>query len=264
MRGETVPQRMGRYMLLDAGLRGCLSHSRPNDLLRDGHISPPIVHHAWEQVCLGLHPAPVLSQSLQTVGGQQNIAIAAALALMDMNDHAFAVDVGHLQVTQLGSSQPRCIQRHQHRAMHQVPSRIYQPRDLLRTEYSRQLPGPLGERNLIEKVGAPKSLDEEKPQSRTSTLDSAWRQLPIAKQVHLVLANMAWTKALWRAVEVLRKVLHRVDVATDCAWRVVATLEFIQHQLPKMGHGKPPVTRGLHSQQSPGKGHAAASVAPAT
>jgi hypothetical protein len=48
---------------------------------------------------------------------------------------------------------------------------------------------------------------------------------------------MAGTKALWRAVEVLRKILHRMDVATDGTWGVVATLEFIQHQLPKMGHG---------------------------
>src|SRR5260370_6185441 len=79
--------------------------------------------------------------------------------------------------------------------------------------------------------------------------------------MHLVLANMAWTKALWRAVEVLRKVSSRVEVATDCAWGVVATLEFIQHQLPKMGHGNPPVTRGLHSQQCPGTAYAAAAVA---
>src|ERR1035437_8594037 len=108
----------------------------------------------------------------------------------------FAVDVGDLQVTQLGSSQPGCIQRHQHGAMHQVPSRINQPRDLFRAEYSRQLPGALGKRNLIEQVGAPKGLDEEKPQSRTTALDSARRQLPVAKQMHLVLANMAWAEAL--------------------------------------------------------------------
>src|SRR5258708_30092405 len=63
-------------------------------------------------------------------------------------------------------------------------------------------------------------------------------------------------------MEVLRKVFHRVDVGTCCALRGVATLEFIQHQLPKMGHGKPPVTRGLHSQQCPEKTHAAAPAAP--
>src|ERR1700722_18881461 len=49
---------------------------------------------------------------------------SSPFALMDMNDHAFTVDVGDLQVTQLSSSQPGRIKRHQHRAMHQVPSRI--------------------------------------------------------------------------------------------------------------------------------------------
>jgi hypothetical protein len=66
--------------------------------------------------------------------------------------------------------------------------------------------------------------------------------------MNLILANMAWAKAFRRAVEVLGKILHRVDVAANSAWGVVATLEFIQHQLPKMGHGKPPVTQPLHSQ----------------
>src|SRR5271165_4419594 len=183
---------------------------------------------------------------------------------MDMNDHASTVDVGDLQVTQLGSSQSGCIQGHQHGAVHQVPSRINQPRDLFRTEYSRQLPGALGKRNLIVQVGAPEGLYKKKPQSRAPALNSARRQLPITEKMNLVLADMAGTKALRRAVEVLGKIFNRVKIATRGAWGVVATLEFIQHQLPKMGHGEPPVTRGLHSQQCPGKVNAAASVAPAT
>ena len=65
-------------------------------------------------------------------------------------------------------------------------------------------------------------------------------------------------------MEVLRKILHRVNVATNSTWGIVATLEFIQHHLPKMGPGKPPVTRGLHSQQCQQEAHSAASVAPAT
>ena len=68
MCSEAVSQRMGRYMLLDTSLLGCLCHSRPNDLFRDRHVSPPVVHHAWEQVGLGLHPAPILSQSVQKLG----------------------------------------------------------------------------------------------------------------------------------------------------------------------------------------------------
>jgi hypothetical protein len=63
-------------------------------------------------------------------------------------------------------------------------------------------------------------------------------------------------------MEVPREILHRMEIATSGALGIVATLEFIQHQLPKMGHGKPPVTRGLHSQQYPEKAHAAAAAAP--
>src|ERR1700692_1680321 len=46
------------------------------------------------------------------------------------------------------------------------------------------------------------------------------------------------------------------------ALRVVARLEFIQHHLPKIGHGNLNVTRGLHSPQRPEKATAAASAAP--
>jgi hypothetical protein len=65
-------------------------------------------------------------------------------------------------------------------------------------------------------------------------------------------------------MEVPRKVFHRVDIGTYGALRVVATLEFIQHHLPKMGHSNLLVTHTLHSKQCPGTAHAAASVAPAT
>jgi hypothetical protein len=65
-------------------------------------------------------------------------------------------------------------------------------------------------------------------------------------------------------MEVLRKVFNRVDIDACSLLRVVATLELIQHALPKMGHGKPPVTRGLHNHKCPPIATAAASVAPAT
>ena len=68
MCGETVPERVGRYVFGDTGLLGCVGDSLPDDLLSDRHIGPPVVHHAWEQVGLGLHPEPVLSESLQKLG----------------------------------------------------------------------------------------------------------------------------------------------------------------------------------------------------
>src|ERR1700716_3808556 len=62
---------------------------------------------------------------------------------------------------------------------------------------------------------------------------------------------MLRAKPFGRTMEVLRKVFHRVDVGTCCALRVVATLEFIQHHLPKMGHGKPPCDPRLTQQTMP-------------
>jgi hypothetical protein len=76
-----------------------LVHSLPHDLRHNGHIRTPVVYHAWEQVGPGLHPAPVLTQSVQQLGAQENIAVPAAVALVDMNDHAFAVDIGDLEMT---------------------------------------------------------------------------------------------------------------------------------------------------------------------
>src|ERR1700730_2751357 len=58
-----------------------------------------------------------------------------------------------------------------------------------------------------------------------------------SEQIRLVLAYLFRAKTFGRTAEVLRKVLHRIAVGTYGALRVVATLEFIQHHLRKIGHG---------------------------
>ena len=64
--------------------------------------------------------------------------------------------------------------------------------------------------------------------------------------MNLGLANMFWAEAIGRTVEVLRKILHRVDIGTDGVPSVVATLKLVPHQLPKMGHRNLLVTQNLH------------------
>ena len=46
----------------------------------------------------------------------------------------------------------------------------------------------------------------------------------VTKKVNLVLQVVAWAQALGRAMEVLRRVFHRVDVDACSSLRVVATL----------------------------------------
>src|ERR1019366_2776900 len=178
---ETMPQAVRRYVLGDAGTLGGLVYRLPDDLFRNRDIGPPSLHRTWEQIGLGLHPAPILAQSLQQLGGQQDIAVAGSLALANVNDHALAVDVGDLEMAHLGSAQARCIQHHHHGAMHKVAGRIDQARYLLLVKYGRQSQRPLRKWNVIGKVGPPESLDVEKAQSAGAKPNSPRRQLTIAK-----------------------------------------------------------------------------------
>src|SRR5260370_21736289 len=68
----------------------------------------------------------------------------------------------------------------------------------------------------------------------SAAFDGSWRELALSEQIRLVLAYLFRAKTFGRTAEVLRKVLHRIDVGTYGALRVVATLEFIQHHLPKI------------------------------
>jgi hypothetical protein len=53
-------------------------------------------------------------------------------------------------------------------------------------------------------------------------------------------------------VEVLREIFYRVNVGTDGVLSVVATLKFIQHQLPETGHSHLLVTQNLHQRKCSG------------
>src|SRR5450631_1599980 len=61
MRCEAMPQRMGRYVLGDAGTLSGLVHGLPDNLLCNGYVGPPALHRTWKKIGLGLHPSPVLA-----------------------------------------------------------------------------------------------------------------------------------------------------------------------------------------------------------
>ena len=82
-------------------------------------------------------------------------------------------------------------------------------------------------------------------ESSGTTFDGPRREFAVAKQMNLVLANMFWTEAIGRTVEVLREILYGVDLGTDGVLSVVASLELVQHQLPETGHSDLLVTQNL-------------------
>src|ERR1022692_725334 len=70
MSREAVSKQMRRNAPADARAFTSLVHGLPHDLRSNGHICPPVVHRAWEQIGLRLHPAPVLTKCLQQLGAQ--------------------------------------------------------------------------------------------------------------------------------------------------------------------------------------------------
>jgi hypothetical protein len=107
-----------------------------------------------------------------------------------MNYHAFAVDIRDLEVGQFSPTQAGCVQRHQHRAMHQVRGGLDEPSHLFLAQHRGQSPWAPGKGNLIGNIRPPQRLDEEKTQSRSMTFDGPRRELAIAKQMNLVLPDM--------------------------------------------------------------------------
>ena len=90
-------------------------------------------------------PTPVLAKCFQQRWAQRHIAILAALAFTDANDHALAVDVLTLQMSQFAASHAGGVQRHQQRSPEQCPAGVDQARDFVQAEHRRQpVTGPSG------------------------------------------------------------------------------------------------------------------------
>src|SRR5271170_7025505 len=95
---------MRRNTLGNVGAFSRLVNGSPDDLRRNRDVGAPVVDHAWKQVCPRLQPTPVLSQGVQQLRSQEDIAIVTALAVTDANDHPLAVDIGNSELAQLAAA----------------------------------------------------------------------------------------------------------------------------------------------------------------
>jgi hypothetical protein len=124
--------------------------------------------------------------------------------------------------------------------------RTPEPSHFILTEHGWQTPMMLGKWDGIGQIGSPERLDEqEPPQSRSLSLDGARRELAIAKQVNLILANLVWPQLIWRPAEIPGELADRMNGGPHGVQRGVATLELIQYHLAKMDHREPPCDSNL-------------------
>src|ERR1700694_4845534 len=169
MGGKGVSKRMERYALADSGCVGRLMEQAV-ELAGCHRLTGPL---AWKQPAL-LHgscgietpPArlPPLAQQVERVGRQHDIAVLAALGLLDPNDLLRAVDVLDLQPDHLAGAQAAAVaetEQHAHlkagRGREQAPGLVlaHHQRNLLRlTEVI----------NLGRKIQSPQRHAKQEPQ----------------------------------------------------------------------------------------------------
>jgi hypothetical protein len=149
-----------------------------------------------------------------------------------MDDHALAVDVADLQVSDFSATSAGGIQRHQQDAVEGPLRRIDQTCDLLLAEHLRQVQDLLRIRRLGNAPASLQNLHIEETQRSQLLRHRVRSQLPLAEHGCLILANVFRTKLIRRTMEVPGVVLDRANVSSTGGLGVVATLQFLQHDLP--------------------------------
>src|SRR5580765_4698330 len=135
---------MERYALADSGSIGRLMEQSV-ELAGCHRLTGPL---AWKQPALlhgscGIETSPArlppLPQQLERVGGQHDIAVLAALGLLDPNDLLRAVDMLNLQPHHLAGTQAAAVAETEQRADREVAGNREQAPRLVRAHHQRYL-----------------------------------------------------------------------------------------------------------------------------
>src|ERR1035438_9121539 len=110
--------------------------------------------------------APVDTQFFEQLRAEHDIAVLAALALPDMNNHPLAVDVADLQVGRFCAACTGGIKRHQKDAMKGGIRGVDQARYLLLAEYLGKMTNLLRIGRLGNAPAALQHVNVEETQSR--------------------------------------------------------------------------------------------------
>ena len=115
VRGKTMPQHVGTHALFDTRVLCRIVADIPDRLI--GQVIRVLSWLTWKEPCLGLLPTLIFAERFEESGAERHIAVLASFALVNVDDHAFAVDVAGFQIGQLRPTQSGGVERHQHRAV---------------------------------------------------------------------------------------------------------------------------------------------------
>ena len=182
MGGEAVAQRMRADPLGDVGGL-CRLDDDAMELPGADRLHRVL---AREQPAVAMHHAllppdlPPLAQQGEQIGREHGVAVLPALAALDPEQHALAVDVGDLQRRDLGDAQACAIGDRQRRLVLEAGGGVQQPGDLVAAQHHGQLARMGQPDELARQVRPIDRVGEEEAQRRHDAVHGRHRNAGIA------------------------------------------------------------------------------------
>jgi hypothetical protein len=195
--------------------------------------------------------ACVRTQGFQQPRREHHVSILVALALVDAQHHALAVDVGDPQMRGLRHAQARGVGGGEDRAVLQDGDGLEEACHLVAAQDDRQPERLLGHRDVLQ---CPVALERdlvEKPQRRSRDADARGRELARFDQMDLVRAHVLGPERFGRATEVARVGADLLEVRKLGVLGEIANAHVFEHALAKGSHDKAPDWKGMTGCEQP-------------
>src|SRR4051794_7523640 len=231
MSSEAVAQRVDGDRLVELG---CRTRDAAGGL-QYAWIKRPAVILAGKQPMRRPCFPPVCAQHDEELRRQHDVAVAAALALVDPDQHATTVDVGEFQAHHFRYAQPSGIGGHQRGAVLEVRHGREKPHDLLGGQDYGQLPALACIGNALDHRGAAECDAVEEAQGEDRDVEAGPRDAGRV-EVDLIGADFLQPEPVGRPVEVPGEFADRMHVATLRHRRQVSHLHVLDHATAQWVH----------------------------
>ena len=243
MRGVAVPERMHIGALVHAALfdRACerALQRGPDDGgrvgTRCGRAWTADARRGKEPEWLAVR-APVRAQERERGVGERDVAILAALALMNVQQCAVPIHVAHMQANAFHQAESAGVDGGEARTIRRAPHRVEDAPHFVAAQHDGEFLRPFGTRDVEHPPRlAERLLIEELDPAEGDGVRAACDLLHGA-QVQQVLADLFFPEPVRRGMMERRELGNGADVGFDRAVGIPAELEVLRHALAERCH----------------------------
>ena len=181
--------------------------------------------------------SPVVAEHLQQPGREHDVAVLAALALLNADHHAGAVDVGRAQADGFRDAQAGRVAGGQDGAVLGARHAVEELQDFLGAGNDRQLVGlPGGGQDLRDVPVLPERDAVQEAQGGDGDADRTGREFPFGGEEHLVVADLLGAEQRRGPVEMAGELQDLLDVGGLGARGEIAHGHVLRHALAKWCH----------------------------